>query len=285
MTIAISVKVNDGVVLAADSAATLSGPNGEVVFVYNNANKVFNLLKGVPIGFISWGAGSIGNAGLETMLKDLRRRFSGLDYDHPEWKLDRDNYSVADVAARVREFLYDEAYTAAFPAGTTGPGLGCIVAGFSSGQSMAEQYEIDILPDGNCADPYEVCPRDLAPWIVSGGQSEAISRVLYGYAPRLVDVLRDKVELTEDQISQAMQAITESFYQPVITAPMPINDTIELAEFLADLAVRYSHFTPGAATVGGPIEIAAITKHEGFKWVRRKYYYQRDINPGESQDV
>jgi hypothetical protein len=30
-------------------------------------------------------------------------------------------------------------------------------------------------------------------------------------------------------------------------------------------AIIYLHFTPGAPSVGGPIEIAAITKHEGFK--------------------
>jgi hypothetical protein len=26
-------------------------------------------------------------------------------------------------------------------------------------------------------------------------------------------------------------------------------------------------------------KIAAITKHEGFKWVKRKHYYNRAINP------
>jgi len=30
-------------------------------------------------------------------------------------------------------------------------------------------------------------------------------------------------------------------------------------------AITYFRFTPGAPSVGGPIEIAAITKHEGFK--------------------
>ena len=61
MTIAVSVRVNDGVVLAADSATTLIGPGspdgGRVLNVYNNANKVFNLLKGAPIGLMTWGLG------------------------------------------------------------------------------------------------------------------------------------------------------------------------------------------------------------------------------------
>jgi|GEM_PF-7135216 len=67
MTIAISIKVNDGVVLAADSATTLLALDPQhgapvVVNVYNSADKVFNLRKGLPIGVITWGAGNIGAA-------------------------------------------------------------------------------------------------------------------------------------------------------------------------------------------------------------------------------
>ena len=60
---------------------------------------------------------------------------------------------------------------------------------------------------------------------------------------------------------------------------MPIQDTIDLAIFLAETAKRYSKFKMGAPTVGGPIEVAAITKHEGFKWIQRNYYYSADLNP------
>jgi hypothetical protein len=47
--------VHDGLILAADSAQTMIGldPNTQqpiISNVYNNANKVFNLVKGLPIG-------------------------------------------------------------------------------------------------------------------------------------------------------------------------------------------------------------------------------------------
>jgi len=74
VTIAINLKVNDGVVLAADSATTFVDQAGNVVKVYNHANKVFNLCKGLPIGAITWGSGSIGKASISTLAKDLRRR-------------------------------------------------------------------------------------------------------------------------------------------------------------------------------------------------------------------
>jgi hypothetical protein len=31
-------------------------------------------------------------------------------------------------------------------------------------------------------------------------------------------------------------------------------------------------------TVGGVAEIAAITKHEGFKWVQRKHFFKTEYN-------
>lgn len=31
-------------------------------------------------------------------------------------------------------------------------------------------------------------------------------------------------------------------------------------------------------TIGGAVELAAITKHEGFKWVARKHYYTTEFN-------
>jgi len=51
-----------------------------------------------------------------------------------------------------------------------------------------------------------------------------------------------------------------------------------LAEFLVQTAIGFTRFRAGSPTVGGPIEIAAITKHDGFLWVRHKEYYDRSLN-------
>ncbi|MET4636585.1 hypothetical protein [Kaistia defluvii] len=61
---------------------------------------------------------------------------------------------------------------------------------------------------------------------------------------------------------------------------MPIKDAVDLAEFFVDTTAGYTRFKRGAGIVGGPTESAAITKHEGFKWVRRKHYFDEALNPG-----
>lgn len=284
MTIAISLKVNDGVVLAADSASTLIGQDPEghpsgVVNVYNHANKVFNLRKGLPIGAITWGSGSIGPASISTLAKDLRRRFAGNDPAHQDWKLDPDNYTIEDVANRLREFMYDELYVPAFsewPEEHAKPDLGFIVAGYSSAADMADEFQI-LVANGECPPPIAL-RQGQDSGLTWNGQPEAITRLLLGFAPTLPGVLVERLGVPADQIEPAMEIIQGALQNPLVQPAMPFQDAIDLAEFLVDLTIKVSRFAPGAPTVGGEIEVAAISKHEGFKWVRRKHYFDRHLN-------
>ena len=72
MSIIVSVKINDGIVMAADSATTFFKSTGEAGQIYEHANKIVNLVKGLPIGVMTCGSGGIGNASIDTLLKDLR---------------------------------------------------------------------------------------------------------------------------------------------------------------------------------------------------------------------
>ncbi len=48
--------------------------------------------------------------------------------------------------------------------------------------------------------------------------------------------------------------------------------------------IGFTRFRAGSPTVGVPIEIAAITKHDGFRWVRHKEYYDRQLNAAIFED-
>ena len=78
MTIAIALKINDGIVLATDSASTIVGEEIEdgvrpVHHTYFTADKLFNLKKGSRIGAMTWGNGSINNDSISTLVKDFRK--------------------------------------------------------------------------------------------------------------------------------------------------------------------------------------------------------------------
>jgi hypothetical protein len=60
---------------------------------------------------------------------------------------------------------------------------------------------------------------------------------------------------------------------------MPFADAINLAKFFVDLSIEYTKYVPGSNTVGGPVDVAGISRHEGFKWIERKHYYPPELNP------
>lgn len=84
MTIAIAMKINDGIILATDSSSTILGKNkdsvDEVHHTYFTADKLFNLKKGSPIGAMTWGHGSINNESISTLAKDFRKEQENKEY-------------------------------------------------------------------------------------------------------------------------------------------------------------------------------------------------------------
>lgn len=59
---------------------------------------------------------------------------------------------------------------------------------------------------------------------------------------------------------------------------MPKQDLAEFAEALVNLSSLQRRVNSGIETVGGPIDVAVISKSEGLVWVKRKHYFPPDLN-------
>ncbi|NRG42120.1 hypothetical protein HRK28_14480 [Rathayibacter sp. VKM Ac-2835] len=278
MTIALVLKVHDGVVLASDSATTLTQTRSDgsidVVNIYNNADKLFNLQKALPIGAITWGLGNIGPASMSTLAKDLRHRFTSSDDDR--WSVLPGSYTMQEVSRLVEEFLFDERYEPLHRgvAAHELPSLGFLTAGYSAGADHPQIFHLSI--EGGRATSTEVLTGEAgAMW---WGQPEAIARLLNGVSldtgPALINL-----GLEPSQAPTVAAQLRDQLATRIVSPAMPIQDAVELAQFLVYTTIQFVRFTPGNPTVGGPIDIATITKHEGFKWVARKHYYDHDLNP------
>lgn len=301
MTIAICLKVGDGVVLGTDSASSLIGDNDRYFNVYNTAEKTFNLVKGLPVGMMTFGLGGMAGLSIGTLARELRQRLTGEDPLHRDWKLDRDTYTIEQVAQRVKQFFYEELYQAEFgplPAeevsspddggeyegetgeveGTPGepvpefPLLGFVVAGIPAKDYYTQVWTVQIV-GGICIGPECKSDRTASGVVQFWGQAEALYRLVYGWSPeahqRLVEA-----GLSPSTADQLLVSLTDLAHPG-----MPIQDAIDLVKYLADVTVGYVRFKQGAPTVAPPIDIAAITRHQGFKWVSRKHYYSPALNP------
>ena len=267
MSIIVSVKINDGVVMAADSATTFA-----IGQIYEHANKVVNLVKGFPVGVMTCGAAGIGNASIATLLKDLRQRLSGKEAAHLDWKLDESAYTMEAVAKRVHEFFAEQVKSNEAPVFML-----LRICGYSSGRLLPEVWQV-AFDQSKLLDPSCVQPEDnFGPrW---NGETEALDRMIIGIGSASKDGLQT-LNITPAQFVDAKSKLAPYTYQNLILPAAPIQDAIDLARFMVDVTKGFIRFSVShPKTVGGPVEVAVITKHEGFKWVQRKHFYSVETNP------
>jgi hypothetical protein len=261
VTVIVSVKINDGVVLAADSAGSMG--SGQI---YTHANKVANLCEGLPVGVMSTGSGGIGNESVETLLKDLRQRFSGLGPSHADWKVDPESYTIGAVAQRLRQFIFEEK-AAVCEAETN---IQLRVCGYSAGRPLAEVWEVNLTRDA-CPPPRCIMAEsDFG--VLWDGQYEALNRLILGVGFDIGDALV-RHGIPVEQAPDLQAGLIKDLYAALAVPAMPIQDAIELARFLVETTIgfiRFAVFLP--KSVGGAVAIAAITKHEGFRWIQRKNF-------------
>jgi hypothetical protein len=82
-----------------------------------------------------------------------------------------------------------------------------------------------------------------------------------------------------EQLTDNRNKLIPHLGENLILPAAPIQDAIDLARFLVETTKGFVRFaTSRSKTVGGPIEVAAITKHEGFKWVQRKHFFPSEFN-------
>lgn len=97
-----------------------------------------------------------------------------------------------------------------------------------------------------------------------GGQVRALGERMFAALDRTMDQHR-----REARIGPVIEAVQH----------LGKEDLAALAEALVQLTSLKRRFTLGPETVGGPIDVAVISKHDGFIWMRRKHYFQAELNP------
>jgi predicted transcriptional regulator len=82
-------------------------------------------------------------------------------------------------------------------------------------------------------------------------------------------------------VENITQYSKEMHWSPIvqIVAHLPKNELASMAEALVNLTSLKRHITSEAETVGGPIDVAVISKGDGLIWIKRKHYFEPNMNP------
>lgn len=89
-------------------------------------------------------------------------------------------------------------------------------------------------------------------------------------------------EIAQKEFGQALHNFSDANnIQPVINivGMLPKDVLAEMAESLVNLTSFKRRMTPQAETVGGPIDVAVISRGDGFIWIKRKHYFKTELNP------
>lgn len=124
-----------------------------------------------------------------------------------------------------------------------------------------------------------------------------LSEIFVQYPRILVDTIAkldddEKGELKEklakisskilDKYKQRLEKYRrENYVEPVVNvvASLPKDELAGMAESLINLTSFKRKVSMQAETVGGPIDVAVISKGDGFIWIKRKHYFERESNP------
>jgi hypothetical protein len=122
---------------------------------------------------------------------------------------------------------------------------------------------------------------------------EEYLRRLFDHYPRAIEKLLKMSAKVKAKIQKEGRTVLTDFLnavedyrgsrhvKPVLDAVrvLPKDELAAMAESLVNLTSFKRRVTMDAETVGGPIDVAVISKGDGFVWIKRKHYFTKDLNP------
>ncbi len=300
MTAEIAVMNQEAVALAADSAVSLAdGEYGEVTKIFTSANKLFALSQHHPVGIMFYGNTRLGDVPWETVIK-LYRDYLGTDSKYTIEEYTEDFIQFIDVQAS--RFRIDRG-------AARWPRSGIVIAGFGEREIFPAVVSLEVLGfNGRLSYRLEkptIAIQGIGASILPYAQKEVVHGFMEGAEPsyrrKMLDIfesmlsrlLADTIEGSDDRISRGLKDALRSLYQeirrmerdeyalPVLRtiAEMPKSELPAVAEALVGLQSLKRRVSEEHETVGGPIDVALISKGDGFIWIKRKHYFDPAINP------
>jgi hypothetical protein len=121
---------------------------------------------------------------------------------------------------------------------------------------------------------------------ISTGVRSTANAILRQSMPDADDQYRG--ELTDGIVDQVLSEISTAlgnerwkhFVNPILSVvgALPKAELASMAESLVNLTSMKRHVSSVSETVQGPIDVALISKGDGFVWIKRKHYFDKDLN-------
>lgn len=259
MTIAISILVPEGIVLATDSRQVIDS-SGHMRVDSDSATKIYRLGSHLAAFIIGQGSFYFNKTESPVSIGEL--------FNIASARLPR-NSTVKSAAAffhrRINSLLKQHLLVTQ----DVQSGLIFYIAGYGKNRRIGELYRCEVPGNVNL----ERRTNDAG--AVWKGESNYINRLILGYDP----LLFEQCSLAESMSgqSQALHQICKRLQLYINFQTMPLQDAVDLATSLVQTTIKLDKFSNGLVgipgkfpTCGGEIDVAVITRLEGFQWLKRK---------------
>jgi hypothetical protein len=262
MTLAIAFKAPEGIVLAADSRVTLTPaglpgiPPPQVYF--DNATKLLSVNGQASIGIVTHGTGAIGQQDPRTAHGFMPEFEEHLSENCSE------RATVEEVATELGTF-FSQQWTQAGMPDNIDP-MNFIVTGFDKGSAYGRLFDVSVP---NAAQPVEQLEGDRF-GIHLGGQADLVQRLMGGFDGRTVEIAKQTLGLDDQQAQNLHQALQAGLGIATPYQFLPLQDCVDMSMFLVKMTAAIQGWTIGVRGVGGAVDVATITRTDGFKPIQQK---------------
>lgn len=112
--------------------------------------------------------------------------------------------------------------------------------------------------------------------------NQAILESIGNTNPLLTEQIKnlDTKAIVDELNSTNQQIKSENYINPLMNAVSNLakEDLAEMAESLIYLTYLKRRITFAEESVGGPVDVAVISKGDGFVWIKRKHYFRPELN-------
>ena len=278
MSLGVTFKGPEGIVLAVDSRVTLFS-KGEIVLgvpqifhtTYDNATKLLKISGQRYLGAITYGVGSIGQGEPRTAHSFIPEFEDELAKDpqlieEGEHGLVVRRLGVFEFAQRLSSF-FQRQWIASGEQFFTNEDMVFVVAGYDAGEAYGKVFDF-LIP--NRPTPIEQHAGTFG--VLWGGQADIVGKLLQGYAPNLPFLIQQKYALTDKERDEFTAEFALQTASPIPYQFLPLQDCIDFSSFLIRTTIDLQKWQGGNTFrgVGGAIDIAAITRVEGFRAIQEK---------------
>jgi hypothetical protein len=270
VTFAVVTKGPEGLVLAADSRVTLTTvlPDGQKMFSYfDNATKLFGIEGQKYVGVVTFGMGAIGTSEARTAHGYGSEFEKELAVKFPE------RATVSQVAAELGQFYTAKWTQAGMAVGDPSiDAMNFIVGGFDEGDAYGRLYQVSVP---NAPNPVELSPGVFG--MSYGGQVELVARLLNGFDPRSLAIVKEHLGVDDDQVAGLAPKWQAQLGVGIPVQFLPLQDCVDISAFLVNVTAVVQRWTLGLRGVGGAVDIATITSVVGYDEIQKKKIQARSI--------